>query len=148
MLGLNNTIFYFVVIPPYIFIILIWAKKTNSVNCVQKQLIFLKTREVLEKQIIYLKSAKMGDSSGILFTFIDIKIKKLNIFFFLYFFPILMIFKNSLIKIFYSRIPISRYQICYGLAKRKEMRAIPKLGVIYLRIDFSIVTNLYQEAPF
>ena len=64
------------------------------------QLQKLKTRGVLGKQIIYLKSAKVGDSSGILFTFINIKIKKSKIFFFLYFFPILMIFKNSLIKIF------------------------------------------------
>ena len=108
------------VIPPYIWIILTWAKNTKSVSCVQKQLIFLKTRGVLGKQIIYLKSAKVGDSSGILFTFINIKIKKSKIFFFLYFFPILMIFKNSLIKIFCFWIPIYRYKFVKVWLKVKK----------------------------
>ena len=125
------------VIPPYIWIILTWAKNTNSVSCVQKQLIFLKTRGVLGKQIIYLKLAKVGDSSGILFTFINIKIKKSKIFFFLYFFPILMIFKNSLIKIFCFWIPIYRYKfVKVWLKVKKWERFLYLVSPIYEQTFF------------
>ena len=123
--------------PPYISKKWRWSKCTNSVNRDQKQFIFSKTIGVFGKQIVYLKSAKIRDSSGILFISIYIKIKKSNIFFFLYFLSITIIFNFLFLRIKCSCIPIHRHQIFWEQKSFNGMREDLKITANYFWTDFS-----------
>ena len=125
--------------PPYFSKNWRLSKNTNSVNRDQKQFNFSKIIGAFWKQIVYLESAKIGDSSGILFIsiYIYIKIKKSNIFFFLYFLSITIIFNFLFLRIKCSCIPIHRHQIFWEQKSFNGMREDLKITANYFWTDFS-----------
>ena len=89
--------------------------------------LFLDNFRLTKKQIIYLKSAKIGDSNGALFIHKYIKLKQFKIFFFHYILSITIIFCFFLVRIKCSCIPTHRHQNFYKQYIFKGMREDPKI---------------------
>ena len=131
--------FVVIYIPPYICKILRWTKSTNSVRWVQKQFIFPKTSGALRKQIAYLRSAKVGDSTDIYFNTKNIKLPKLKIFFFNFLLHFSVFWKNNLIKMKCSPTTLKCRKKQQNQVKIYEIIDKSEITAKYLWIDYSSI---------
>ena len=109
-----------------------WGKQTKIFKDPSICSHFSTENSYLQKEIIYLRSANIGDSSDIHLIVKIIIIKKWNIFIALYFLSISVLSKSKISKIMRSYISIERNTICWGQIITGGVRVDRKSTANYL----------------